>query len=211
MNDEKRDGHNRGRTIAFWIPLLRGFFVIILGLVLIFNPEKTKPMLANFMGFFWLTSGILLIRHSHAAFGKQTDRVLGKRMSLVFGLIGILTGLMVVIRSITRRWLGEVVSIELLGAVILLTGVMHMFEEFRIDRVVKLKRTAAQKILAIFEIVLGALLVISPLDQGPIIYWTATIWALIGGGLIISDTLYQRAQVNRIQETQEKPAEIGEE
>jgi hypothetical protein len=41
------------------------------------------------------------------------------------------------------------------------------------------------------------MLIISPLDQGPIVYWTATIWALIGGGLIISDAFYQRARVNR--------------
>jgi hypothetical protein len=35
------------------------------------------------------------------------------------------------------------------------------------------------------------------LEQGPITYWAATIWALIGGGLIISDAFYQRARVNQ--------------
>jgi hypothetical protein len=49
------------------------------------------------------------------------------------------------------------------------------------------------------------LLILSPLEQGSIVYWVATIWALIGGGLIITDALYQRAQVNRERKTQGKP------
>jgi len=211
MNDEKRDGHNRGRTIGFWIALLRGFFAIMLGLVLIFNPEKTSVMLVNFMGLFWLTSGIILIRHTNARFGDQTDRVLGKRTSLVLGLVGILAGLLIISRSLTRNWVGEVVFVELLGAVILLTGVLHLFSEFRIGRVINTKTTTAQKILAVFEIILGVMLIISPLEQGSIVYWTATIWALVGGGLIITGALYQRAQVNREKKTQVKPLGIGEE
>ncbi|GAG00052.1 unnamed protein product [marine sediment metagenome] len=211
MDDEKQDEHSRGRSIGFWIALLRGVFAIMLGLILIFNPEKTKVMLANFMGFFWLTSGIILIRHTSPVFGVQTDRVLGKRTALVMGLAGILFGLLVVSRSITRRWVDEVVFFELLGAVILLTGVLHLFGEFSIGRVIKRKRTTAQKILAVFEILLGVLLIVSPLEQGPFIYLIATIWALIGGGLIITDAFYQRAQVNREQDPQGKPAEIGEE
>ena len=199
MDKKKQDGHRRGRNIGFWIALLRGFFAIMLGLILIFNPEKTRVMLFNFMGFFWLTSGIILIRHKSAMFGDQTDRLLGKRTSLVLGLVGILTGLLVISRSITGRWVEETVIYELLGAVILLTGVLHLFGEFRIDRVIKLKRTLAQKFLAIFEIVLGVMLIISPLDRSPIVYWAATIWALVGGGMIIVDAVSKRTRANRDQ------------
>jgi uncharacterized membrane protein HdeD (DUF308 family) len=123
--------------------------------------------------------------------------MLGRRTTLALGLDAILTGLLVISRSLTRDFVGEVVFFELLGGVILLTGVLHLFGEFRIGRVLKGKRTTAQKILAIFEIGLGALLIISPLDQGPIVYWAATIWALLGGGLIIADALRQRARVNQ--------------
>ena len=155
MDDGIKKGNGSSRSIGFWIALLRGFFAIILGLILIFNPEKTRVMLFNFMGLFWLTSGIILIRRRNVVFGDQTDRVLGRRTSLVLGLVAILTGLLVVSRNLTRNWVGEVVFVELLGAVILLTGVMHLFGEFRIGRVIKSKRTTVQKFLAIFEIVLG--------------------------------------------------------
>jgi hypothetical protein len=44
----------------------------------------------------------------------------------------------------------------------------------------------------LFEIVLGLVLILSPLEHGPIAYWTATLWSLIFGGLVISDALMQR-------------------
>jgi uncharacterized membrane protein HdeD (DUF308 family) len=134
--------------------------------------------------------------------------MLGRRTTLALGLVAILTGLLVISRSLTRDFVGEVVFFELLGAVILLTGVLHLFGEFRIGRVLKGKRTTAQKILAIFEIVLGMMLIISPLDQGPFVYWAATIWALVGGGLIIADALRQRARATRepaVEANQKKP------
>jgi len=197
MDKESKGKQDRKSSIAFWISMLRGFFAIILGLILIFNPEKSRVMLFNFMGLFWLTSGIILLRHANVALGEQSDRMLGRRTTLALGLIAILTGLLVISRSLTRDLVGEVVFFELLGGVILLTGVLHLFGEFRIGRVLKGKRTTAQKILAIFEIVLGAMLIISPLDQGPIVYWAATIWALVGGGLIIADALRQRARASQ--------------
>ena len=83
MGDERKDDRSRGPRIAFWIAMLRGIFVVMLGLVLIFNPEKTRVMLANFMGIFWLTTGILLLGHTSSALGDQTDRALGRKTSIV--------------------------------------------------------------------------------------------------------------------------------
>ena len=48
--------------MAFWITLVRGLLAIGLGVVLIFQPDKTRPMLVNFMGMFWLVSGIISLR-----------------------------------------------------------------------------------------------------------------------------------------------------
>ncbi len=203
MSDERKDDHSRGPRIAFWIAMLRGIFAIMLGLVLIFNPEKTRVMLANFMGIFWLTTGILLLGHTSSALGDQTDRALGRKTSIVSGIVAVLTGMIIVSTSITRRWIDEVVLIELLGGVILLTGLLHLIGGFRAGRVIKIEHMGARKIFAIFEIVLGAMLIVSPLEQGPIIYWVATIWALIGGILIFSDAFYQGARLKREQEAQE--------
>jgi hypothetical protein len=50
------------------------------------------------------------------------------------------------------------------------------------------------------------------LEPGPILYWTATVWALFGGAVIIGDALYQRAQARREQgNPQQPPPETDEE
>jgi len=59
------------RDAFVWITFFRGIVAISLGLALIVNPNKTLPLLANFMGFFWLTSGALSIR---LGFSQQHGR-----------------------------------------------------------------------------------------------------------------------------------------
>lgn len=195
-------------NIAFWIAILRGILAIALGILLIFNPEKSRFMLFNMMGFFWLANGIILLRHTHPVYGDQENRVLGKRMSIVLGVVAILAGLLVISRIFTRQVLPEELVIQVLGVVILLTGILHLLGEFRIGRYIKQKRTTAQKFLAVFEILLGGLLIYSPLDLRPIVYWAATAWALIGGGLIISDAIYQ-ARKNKQKQDEVEPEETS--
>jgi len=208
MDEDTKTKQNRKQTIAFWIAILRGLLAIILGILLIFNPEKSQFFLFNMMGLFWLANGIILLRHAHPVFGRQEDRVLGKRMSLILGVVAILAGLLVISRIFTRQVLPEGLVIQVLGVVILLTGILHLLGEYRIGRYIKQKRTTAQKFLAVFEILLGGLLIYSPLDRSPIVYWIATAWALIGGGLIIADAIFTWRKNKADQESQE-PQEIG--
>ena len=46
----------------FFLPPLRGLLAVTLGVALVFQPDKTRPILANFMGMFWLASGIVSLR-----------------------------------------------------------------------------------------------------------------------------------------------------
>jgi uncharacterized membrane protein HdeD (DUF308 family) len=82
--------------------------------------------------------------------------------------------------------------VELLGVVILLTGVLHMMGEFRLGGVFKRKHETLHFLLGLFEVVLGLTLILSPLEQGPITYWIATIWALIFGSLVIGEAVTER-------------------
>jgi uncharacterized membrane protein HdeD (DUF308 family) len=92
-------------------------------------------------------------------------------MSWVVGLVGVFVGLLVVSRNITRHWVPEIAVVELLGVVILLTGVLHMMGEFRLGGVFKRKHETLHFLLGLFEVVLGLTLILSPLEQGPITAW----------------------------------------
>ncbi len=84
------------------IQLVRGGLAIVLGILLLFWPDKSEPFLFNIMGVFWLSVGIITLRGDRELFSK-----VGKRTTLAAGLVGIVTGLLVVTSQLTRQWLDE--------------------------------------------------------------------------------------------------------
>lgn len=212
MGNGGGDNHKNGHHgVSFWVGLIRGVLIVGLGLSLFLIPEKTKATLFNMMGVFWLTTGIVLI---HGQMRRHGDR-----LSLAAGILGVLTGLLVVSRNLTRNFLPEFWVINLLGVVILLTGLMHVTTGIRVGRQALRGRTVLSTLLGVFEIVLGGLFLLTPITaQGPLprgMYIVGTIWALLGGVLILGTALFQRGQAQpeeagETQAVQAQPQEAGE-
>ena len=167
-------------NIAFVITLIRGILAVTLGLVLFFQPDKTRLMLANFMGMFWLASGIISLR-----WGARGERVRGRAM--LAGLIGIFTGLAMLGRFTIQRWVAEEIALSLLGVVILLTGVLHAAGGFHIGSGRHLKWSLTSILLGAFEVILGVMVIIEPLGRSKVFYFAASVWAFLGGLILISD------------------------
>ena len=62
MNHELVEAKHPERRAAFWITLARSVLAVALGLALILQPDKARPILVNFMGVFWLAAGIMNLR-----------------------------------------------------------------------------------------------------------------------------------------------------
>ena len=173
-------------NVLFWITLIRALLAFALGISLLFIPDKTHKMLGNFMGMFWLMSGILLVR--------QEMHLKRSKLLLVLGIVGALAGLMMVTRDLSRHWVAEDMVKNILGAVILLTGILHVSGGFQIGKKALLGRTGVSIVLGVFEIGLGAMLIISKTGLDQRVYFVATIWALLGGALLLMDAIRQRRQ-----------------
>ena len=163
-----------------WVTFFRGMVAISLGLSLIINPNKTLPILANFMGFFWLTSGALSIR-----LGFSQGQ--GRWLPITAGGIGVITGLAVIIHEFALTYLSEAPVITILGIVIFMTGILHAFGGFLKMGESERKWSWDSFILGIFEIILGGVLVTAPLNRSDLTYLAASIWAVVGGIVIIGD------------------------
>jgi uncharacterized membrane protein HdeD (DUF308 family) len=140
-------------------------------------------MLFNFMGMFWLMAGIVSVR--------QELHKRGHRLVLAAGIIGVLAGIAVITRNLTRQYLDEFWVLELLGAVILLTGILHILGGFQIGGRAMHDRTELSILLGVFELFLGGGLILLHVGQSPILYTLAIIWALFGGILLLSDAFRQ--------------------
>ena len=195
--------------MAFWITLMRGMLAISLGVALIFWPDKARPMLINFMGMFWLVSGIVSLR-----WGVHGERARG--LSLLAGAAGFLAGVGMLSRRFTQGMVGEDVLLSVIGLIILLTGLMHILGGFRSGPEVSHLFSENRKwswtafLLGVFEMVLGLLLVVEPLGRGPLVYFAASFWALVGGAILLGDAARQRRE--RLRRLRQQPmTDAGEE
>jgi uncharacterized membrane protein HdeD (DUF308 family) len=173
--------------VAFWITLARASLAVALGLALLLQPDKTRPMLANFMGMFWLAAGLMSLRWS--ASGERS-----RRASRIAGVIGVIAGLLVLGRSQVTAVVSEPVGITLLGVVAILTGIFHVVGGFERRHLPSRRRPWTSTILGVFEIVLGMLLLTSRLEFGKVFYLVAAAWAFAGAALLLGDALRMRVQ-----------------
>ncbi len=190
MTTGTTDSGNRQSSsdqVMFWVTLMRGILAITLGVALLILPDKVRAFLITSMGIFWLVSGVMSIR-----WGLTGRRARG--LPLLAGVVGVLAGIM----AISRRFLqldslvSETLIITILGVAILLTGVMHLIGGFRTGEDASRQWSWMSFILGLFEFVLGAALIMEPLDQGLVIYFGASIWAILGGIILFGDALRLR-------------------
>jgi uncharacterized membrane protein HdeD (DUF308 family) len=192
MTTRTTDSGNRQSSnaqVMFWVTLVRGLLAITLGVALLIQPDKVRSFLITSMGMFWLVGGVMSIRWGLS--GKRT-----RGLPLLAGIVGVLAGIM----AISRRFLqldslvSETLIITILGVAILLTGVMHLIGGFRTGEDASRQWSWMSFILGLFEFVLGLALIIEPLDQGLMIYFGASIWAMLGGLILLGDALRQRSR-----------------
>jgi uncharacterized membrane protein HdeD (DUF308 family) len=161
--------------------VVRGLLALTLGTALLFYPDRARPMLANFMGMFWLTSGIIGIR-----WGASGERARG--LPVLAGIVGVVAGLGMLGRHLAPNVAPIEVFLSVLGLIILLTGVLHIYYGQGKGHS-EGKRSWPATILGVFEIVLGLILVFAPMERGPVILVAAGIWAVLGGIILIGDAL----------------------
>jgi uncharacterized membrane protein HdeD (DUF308 family) len=121
-------------------------------------------------------------------------------------------------RRFTQGIVGEDVLLSVMGLIILLTGVMHIFGGFRTgpvetdpasqNRFRGLPRTWSWTafMLGVFEMVLGIMLVIEPMGRGPVVYFAASVWALVGGAILIGDAV----RLRRLRKQAKQEAEVAD-
>jgi uncharacterized membrane protein HdeD (DUF308 family) len=175
----------------FWVTLVRAVLATLLGLALLIQPDKARPMLVNFMGMFWLASGIMSVRWS--ATGKPEKRI----WPILAGIVGVIAGILALTRNLATGYLSDVLVLNILGAVMFLTGILHVTGGFRIGQEER-HRTWASVLLGVFEMILGAIAFMAQsLELSSAIYVTLIIWALLGGFILFVDAFALRRRARQ--------------
>ena len=168
-----------------WITVVRGVMAIALGLALALHHNRAPAALANFMGFYWILSGMVTVRAGMAIEGRR------RRIALLAGGIGVVTGAVVVLVNVDTTFL-----LSILGVVIALTGVVHLTGGFELADVSG-RRWRPGVPLGILEVGLGTTLVLTSGVGGSLSTWLASAWALLGGIVLVTDALAVRRRLTR--------------
>lgn len=166
---------------------MRGSVALALGTAVIIDPEAARPFLANFIGVYWLVAGILSLR-----WGIVSEQ--GRWLPRLVGIVGIVAGLIVVLRLLFEGFFTHATALSLLGVVALVNGLVHTTVGFRSGEAWKRKWSVESFLLGIVEITLGALLILQPPEVLPFLTYVVVAWAYAGGVILIGDALRMRAR-----------------
>jgi uncharacterized membrane protein HdeD (DUF308 family) len=137
------------QSTIWWIFLLQGFAGIILGLMLITEPDATMVALTTLLGFYWLIMGVL------ALVQVFVDRSTPWIWSLLTGIVGILAGLFVLRHPLIAALTVPTVLVIILGIQGLLMGLLEIIGGFKGGGI-------GSFLLGVINVLVGLLLLGSP-------------------------------------------------
>lgn len=163
------------RLIAMLLVLSRGLLAIGLG-TLVLVTRESGHLLGTFIGGYWMAAGFLSV-----GAGLRANE--SRPLIVAVGLFGVLAGALVETRYFWGDAVPATLFTNLLGGVAVLTGLLHLSGWMPVWVNSPGTRTRSGVLLGLFEIGLGAVLLIADV-MGPVVTVMAIVWAF-GGGLIL--------------------------
>jgi uncharacterized membrane protein HdeD (DUF308 family) len=175
----------------WWIMLARAAVAFLLGLVVLLS-DKTRPALANFIGIYWLLGSLLTLRWL-----ARHRRPSGNRLVWAAAILGIVAGLLVLLRFLLEDVLSTNLVLTLLGLTAILTGLLRLSGSFRDHIIDGRPRLPHRVALGVLELALGVLLLLARGATRPVAI-AAGLWAVVGGTIMLVDALALRRMGHRL-------------
>jgi uncharacterized membrane protein HdeD (DUF308 family) len=172
------------RDRPWWLLLIQGIFLAVICAVMLWSPAKTKVdtymLLVAMLGFYWVISGILnivLMFMDHTAWGWK----------LFIGIISILAGGAILAYPVAAAVQLPKIFTLVLGIWALMDGILMLIMAFK-------GGGWGAGILGVLGIIFGIILMVNytALGAGLAMIWTAAVFAVIGGIIMIVQAFRQR-------------------
>jgi uncharacterized membrane protein HdeD (DUF308 family) len=166
---------------SWYVYLARGIFAIVLGILLV--ADKARWNTLQYMGMFWLSIGLTSIAWAR----PRGSRSKWARWSLLAGILGLLAGVIALLRPIATQFMATWVFVALIGALSIITGLTHIFGGFSTGSEDRGHWSWGSLLVGLVQVVLGVIVVIYPFEPIPPVLWLVSGWCLITGVLLILD------------------------
>ncbi len=166
-------------TVPWWLVLLEGIALVILGLMLLTDPAATTVVLIQFLGIYWLVRGIFLIVSmfiDHRQWGWK----------LFSGILGIIAGIIILQHPLWSAILVPATLVWLLGFFGVVMGCISLFQAFK-------GAGWGVGVLGVLSIIFGLYLLANTLISTLSLPWVLGLFALIGGVIAIWNSFKVRS------------------
>lgn len=155
------------RAMPWWIPLIEGIALVIVGILLFTNTAATIVVLAQVLAIYWLISGIMELVSlfvDRSAWG----------LKLLGGIIGIWAGTMILQHPIQGTLALGLAVVVILGIQALILGVVNIIQAFR-------GAGWGIGLLGVINVIFGFILLGNAMFSAAVLPWVLGGFAIVGG------------------------------
>ena len=157
----------------WWLVLLQGIATLILGVLLVISPGMTTAVLVQFLGVYWLVSGIFSIVGIFVG-----DREIHWGWLLLSGVLGILAGIAVLKHPLLSTILLPTMLVYLIAIEGIVMGVVSLIDAFK-------GGGWGAGIWGVVSIIFGVILFGSPLLAAVALSVVMGVFGVVGGIALI--------------------------
>ena len=165
-------------TFPWWAVLVQGIFSLVVGLLLLTNPLASTLVIVQFIGIYWLVSGIFSL------IGIFIDKSMWG-WKLLSGVVGILAGLSIVNHPLWSTLLLPAVVVTFMGIDGVIIGLVSLIGAFK-------GGGWSAGILGVLSLLFGFFLLGSPFIAGLALPWVYGVLGVVGGIAAVIAAFQQR-------------------
>lgn len=165
------DGKHEKRTIPWWLILVQGIMAVILGALFLSYPRAISAILTQVLAIYWLISGIFAIA---SIFVDQS----GWGWKLISGILGIITGFLIITNPLLGTVLVLSTVIILVGIQGIIVGIINLIQAFH-------GAGWGIGILGVLSLLFGLVLMFNVQIGAQALPWLLGILGVVGGIIAI--------------------------
>jgi uncharacterized membrane protein HdeD (DUF308 family) len=174
---------------TWWVPLLQGVAALIIGLLLFARPGATLVALTMFLGAYWLVGGLFDI--VGAVSRRDSDKHWA--LALVSGILGVVVGFFLLGQPILGAMATSLALVSLLAIGAILSGIFDIAWAVRVRN--EIQGEGWIILLGVLSVLLGLMLLASPMLSAAALVQFAAILAVVGGIALIITAFRLRSAV----------------
>ena len=155
------------QVTPWWLVLINGIAVLILGILLLTNTKATLFIMIQFLGIYWLVAGIFSI------IGIFVDKT-SWGWKLFSGILGIIAGILVLNHPLWSAILVPTTLVFILGIQGIIVGILGIVQAFK-------GAGWGAGILGALSIIFGIVLMMNPILGAAALPWVLGIFGVVGG------------------------------